>query len=112
MSRLDPAPVDQATKEGKPTRWEIYAGALAACIAIGALLIALPLHRSNALSVTTSVPAVQVEDNLKFNATASAEIELRSRLEASEHKITELEQQRNFVDPRHRWRAGESITET
>ena len=98
MSRLDSAPVDQATKEGKPTRWQTYAGVLAACIAVAAVLMALPLHRSKAVSVTTSTPAVQMPGNPKSNATSGSEVELGSRLEAAERKITELEQQTHAAE--------------
>jgi hypothetical protein len=98
MSRLDSVPVDQATRDGKSTRWRMYAGVIAAGIAVAAVLIALPLHRSKAVSVTTSAPAVQVEGNPKSDATSSAEVVLRSRLEVAERKITELEQQTHAAE--------------
>jgi hypothetical protein len=101
MSRLDSVPVDQATKEGKP-RWQTYAGLLAACVAVAASLIALDLHRSKAVTVTTSAPVVHVEGNPKPNATSGAENELRSRLEIAEHRVTELEQQTHAAEERTR----------
>src|SRR6185437_9442399 len=60
MSRLDPVPIDQVTKAGKPG-WRTYAGAVAACITVAAVLIAFPLRRSKSVSLTTSAPVVQIE---------------------------------------------------
>ena len=102
MNRLDSASVAPATKEAKPTRWQIYAGVLAACIAVAAVLITLPLRRSKTVSVTTAVPAIRAEDNPKSNTTSGAEVELRSRLETAERRVTELEQQTNAAEERTR----------
>lgn len=101
MSRLDSVPLDQVMKEDKPG-WKIYAGALAACITVAAVLIALPLHRSKSRSVTTSAPVVQVESNSKPNAMSGEESELRSKLGIAEHEVAELEQQTRAAEERTR----------
>jgi Anti-sigma-K factor rskA len=102
MSRLDSAPSDQAPKVSTPTRWQTYAGTLAACIAVAAALIALPLHRSKSQPAMTSAVIVPVESHPDPNETSGAETELRSRLEAAEHRVTELEQQTNAAEERTR----------
>lgn len=101
MSRLDSAPVEQVTKEVKPG-WKIYAGALAACIGVAAVLIARPLHRSKSAPITTSAPVVQMESSSKPRAKVGSETELRSKLEIAEHKETELEQQTRAAEERTR----------
>lgn len=91
MSRLGPVPVDQGSKAGK-SGWRTYAGALAACLTVAAVLIAFPLRRSKSVSLTTPAPAVQMESKSKPDAIRGDETEFRSKLEIAERKVTELEQ--------------------
>jgi hypothetical protein len=102
MSRLDSVPVDQTPKKGNPTRWQTYAGALAACVAVAAGLIGLYLHRSQTIPVTPSAVVAPADGYAKPDTNSGAEIELRSKLEHAEHKVTELQLQIDDAENRNR----------
>jgi hypothetical protein len=102
MSRLEFVPSDLTPETGRPKRWQMYTGALAACIAVGAGLIALAHYRSTSERAPTSAAIVPVISKPEPDATSRAEIELRSRLELADHKVTELQRQIEDAESRSR----------
>jgi predicted nucleic acid-binding Zn-ribbon protein len=93
MDRLDSMPVDQVSARSHRLPWQISAGALAACVALAALA-GVHLYTSKTQPTTQPSTVARVEAPKPVTALGD-ETKLRSELEQTQQRITELQQQVN-----------------
>jgi hypothetical protein len=91
MSRLDAAPADKFSARSRRLPWQVSGGALAACVAVG--LAAVHFYHPKAHPVDH--PDVAQIDPPKPVAEPSNQPNLRSELETTQQRVSELQQQVN-----------------
>jgi hypothetical protein len=91
MERLDSMPVDQIPARSRRFPWQVFAGALAACVAVG--LTAAHYYHSKAQPAAH--PSMAQGDTPKPVTVPGEQVNWRSELEHTQQKVDDLQQQLN-----------------
>jgi predicted nucleic acid-binding Zn-ribbon protein len=93
MDSLEPRDANRPSKNRRRIEWPIPGLAMAICLTVVAGLIVRHHFQSQTLRTTPATASSHAESNPRAVATADPDIELRSKLEAAQNRVAELQEQ-------------------